>query len=83
MHLNISRGDKFSNYFTEEINDDGDNEPIGIVLCSDKDDTFVEYVLKDEKKIFAKKYLLTLPNKKLLLAEVEKTKEKFEREQGR
>lgn len=72
----------YFNYFTEEMNDENDNEPIGIVLCSDKDDTFVEYVLKDEKKIFAKKYLLTLPDKKLLLAEVEKTKEKFEREQS-
>jgi len=69
----------YLNYFKENMNDKPDNEPIGIVLCSDKDDTFVEYVLKDEKKIFAKKYLLTLPDKKLLLAEVEKTKEEFER----
>lgn len=71
----------YLNYFKEEMCDDADNEPIGIVLCYDKDDTFVEYVLKDEKKIFAKKYLLTLPDKKLLMAEVEKTIEKFESEQ--
>lgn len=71
----------YLNYFKEEMNDETDNEPIGIVLCYDKDETFVDYVLKDEKKIFAKKYLLTLPDKKMLLSEVEKTKEKFESEQ--
>ncbi len=42
----------YLNYFKEELNDQSDNEPIGIVLCYDKDDTFVDYVLKDEEKIF-------------------------------
>lgn len=68
----------YLNYFKEEKNDEMDNEPIGIVLCYEKDETFVDFVLKDEKKIFAKKYLLSLPDKNLLLAEVEKTREKFE-----
>lgn len=71
----------YLNYFKEDMNDNTDNEPIGIVLCYDKNETFIDYVLKDEKKIFAKKYLLTLPDKKILLAEVEKTKEKFERDE--
>ena len=44
------------------------------------DDDFVEYVLKNEKNIFAKKYLLSLPDKQKLLAEVQRVKEKFEKE---
>lgn len=68
----------YLNYFQEEFNDEGDNDPIGIVLCYEKDDEFVKYVLKNEKKIFAKKYLLSLPEKKKLLAEVHRVKEKFE-----
>lgn len=70
----------YLNYFQDEFNDEGDNEPIGIILCYEKDDEFVEYVLKDEKNIFAKKYLLSLPDKQKLLAEVQRVKEKFEKE---
>jgi len=70
----------YLNYFQDEFNDEEDNEPIGIILCYEKDDEFVEYVLKDEKNIFAKKYLLSLPDKQKLLAEVQRVKEKFEKE---
>lgn len=71
----------YLNYFKAEENDKNDSEPIGIVLCYDKDDTFVEYVLQDEQRIFAKKYLLSLPDKEQLVAEVEKTRERFELQQ--
>jgi len=71
----------YLNYFQEEFNDKGDNDPIGIILCYEKDEEFVRYVLKNEKNIFAKKYLLSLPDKKKLLAEVHHIKEKFKREQ--
>ena len=70
----------YLNYFQEEFNDEGDNDPIGIILCYEKDDEFVKYVLKNEKNIFAKKYLLSLPDKQKLLAEVHRVKEKFEKE---
>jgi len=70
----------YLNYFKEDFNDEEDNEPIGIILCYEKDDEFVEYVLKDEKSIFAKKYLLSLPDKKKLLGEVKRLKDNFERE---
>lgn len=70
----------YLNYFQEEFNDEGDNDPIGIILCYEKDDEFVKYVLKNEKNIYAKKYLLSLPDKQKLLAEVHRVKEKFARE---
>jgi len=70
----------YLNYFQEEMNDEGDNDPIGIILCYEKDEEFVKYVLKKEKNIFAKKYMLSLPDKQELLAEVHRIKEKFKRE---
>ena len=70
----------YLNYFKEELNDPDDNDPAGLILCYEKDDEFAEYVLKDEKNVFAKKYLLSLPDKQKLLAEVQRVKEKFERE---
>ncbi len=69
----------YLNYFQEEFNDEGDNDPIGIILCYERNAEFVKYVLKNEKNIFAKKFLLSLPEKQKLLAEVHRVKEKFER----
>lgn len=80
-HADFGQMKFYLNYFKEELNDAGDNEPIGMILCYEKDDAFVEYVLKDEKTIFAKKYQLSLPDKQKLLAEVKRVKENFERGQ--
>jgi hypothetical protein len=79
-HADYGQMKFYLNYFKEEVNDKDDDEPIGIILCYEKDDEFVEYVLKDEKKIFAKKYLLSLPDKRKLLAEVKRLKDNFEKE---
>ena len=39
-----------------------DNPTIGIILCSEKDETIVKYsVLTENKQLFASKYLLYLP----------------------
>ena len=43
---------------------EGENEPIGILLCADKDDAVVEMTLGDEiKNVYASKYLTYLPTK--------------------
>ena len=78
-HADYGQMKFYLNYFQEEFNDEGDSDPIGIILCYEKDDEFVKYVLKNEKNIFAKKYLLSLPDKQKLLAEVQRVKEQFER----
>jgi len=40
---------------------------VGIVLCAEKNDAVVEYTLpKDEKQIFAAKYMTYLPTKEEL-----------------
>lgn len=42
---------------------EGDNPPIGIVLCADKSDSIVKYTLpEDKKQIFGSKYKLYLPS---------------------
>lgn len=59
----------------------GENDPIGIILCTNKNDAVVEFTLsKDEKNIFASKYLLHLPTKQELKAEIIREREIFERE---
>ena len=50
---------------------DGDNPPIGIVLCADKSESVVKYKLLENKtQIFASKYKLYLPSEEELLREL-------------
>lgn len=50
-------------YYEKELNGDGDNEPIGLILSEEKDEIMVEYaMLKDTSKLIVSKYQLYLPD---------------------
>lgn len=62
----------YLNYYANEINDEGDNPPIGIILCTDKGSFDVQYALGGlSNNIFASKYVLYMPDKEQLIAQVE------------
>ncbi len=73
----------YLNYYENEVNDEGDNKPIGIILCTDKDALTAEYALGGlSNNIFASKYTYYIPDKEQLIAEVEKVINQWnEREQ--
>lgn len=61
----------YLNYFKTEVNQNDDNDPIGIVLCQDKDDVQIKYSLGSiTNKILIRKYLTCLPDKELLRKEI-------------
>lgn len=63
----------YLNYYANEINETDDNPPIGIILCTDKGNFDVQYALGGlSNNIFASKYILYMPNKDQLIAEVER-----------
>lgn len=63
----------YLNYYENEVNDEDDNKPIGIILCTDKDALTAEYALGGlSSNIFASKYTYYIPQKEQLIAEVEK-----------
>ena len=63
----------YLNYYENEVNDEDDNKPIGIILCTDKDALAAEYALGGlSNNIFASKYTYYIPEKEKLIAEVEK-----------
>ena len=71
----------YLNYYANEVNDEGDNPPIGIILCTDKGSCDVQYALGGlSNNIFASKYVLYLPEKEDLIAQVEKVIEKWHTE---
>jgi len=57
----------FLNYYKENEMTEGDNPPIGIILCSDKSDALVKYTTAGmDDQLFVSKYLVKLPEKKVL-----------------
>ncbi|MFH1347127.1 MAG: PDDEXK nuclease domain-containing protein [Candidatus Margulisiibacteriota bacterium] len=66
-HEDIGKMNMYLNYFKREEMNGDDKEPIGIVLGTEKDQVLVEYALGGiSNKLFASKYRLSLPDKKLL-----------------
>ena len=62
----------YLNYYAAEVNDPDDNPPIGIILCTEKDRITAEYALGGlSNNIFASRYVLYMPNKEQLIAQVE------------
>ena len=68
----------YLNYYAAEVNDADDNPPIGIILCTDKDSVTAEYALGGlSNNIFASRYVLYMPNKEQLVAQVEQVLRKW------
>ena len=62
----------YLNYYAAEVNDEHDNPPIGIILCTDKDSVAAEYALGGlSNNIFASRYVSYIPNKEQLIDQVE------------
>lgn len=68
----------YLNYYAAEVNDPDDNPPIGIILCTEKDSITAEYALGGlSNNIFASRYVLYMPNKEQLIAQVEEVLKKW------
>lgn len=61
-HQDLGQMQMYVNYYTRELMNPGDNPPVGIVLCAEKNDAVVRYTLPEgENQIFAAKYMTYLP----------------------
>ena len=61
-HQDLGQMQMYVNYYTREMMNEGDNPPIGIVLCADKNEQVVKYTLpEDNNQVFASKYKLYMP----------------------
>ena len=69
----------YLNYYAAEVNEPGDNPPIGIILCTDKDNVSAEYALGGlSNNIFASTYTYVIPEKEKLIAQVEAVLKRWE-----
>lgn len=81
-HENIGQLNTYVSWYRKNMMAAGDNPPIGILLCTDKDHALMEYALAGmDNQIFVSKYLLALPNKENMQRFLEEQKRKLEMQQ--
>jgi predicted nuclease of restriction endonuclease-like (RecB) superfamily len=63
-HENIGQLNTYVSWYRKNMMTEGDNPPVGILLCTRKDHALVEYALAGiDNGLFVSKYLLELPKK--------------------
>lgn len=78
-HQDIGQLDMYVRMYDDLKRSADDNPTIGILLCSEKDETIVKYsVLNDQNNLFASKYLLYLPKEEELKQLIEQDRINFE-----
>jgi predicted nuclease of restriction endonuclease-like (RecB) superfamily len=72
-HADLGQMQLYVNYFDREIKMENDNPTIGLVLCTEKSDSMVKYMLgENTKQIFASTYQFHLPTEKELEIELKR-----------
>lgn len=78
-HQDIGQMQMYVNYYTREKMNEGDNQPIGILLCAEKNDAVVKYTLpENNSQIYASKYMLYLPTEEELAKEINEERKTLE-----
>jgi predicted nuclease of restriction endonuclease-like (RecB) superfamily len=73
-HQNIGQLNTYVSWYAKNVMADGDNPPIGILLCTLKDHALAEYALAGmDNQLFVSKYQLHLPEREQLQRELERT----------
>lgn len=76
-HADLSQLNAYVSYFKENEMHDGDNPPVGILLCTRKGKKMVDYALAGlDNKLFISTYMLALPDTKTLEDFLKKETEK-------
>jgi len=78
-HGDIGQMDMYVRMYNDLKKADDDNPSIGIVLCTEKDETIVKYsVMAENEKLFASKYRLYLPKEEELKQLIDQDRINFE-----
>jgi predicted nuclease of restriction endonuclease-like (RecB) superfamily len=78
-HQDVGQMDMYVRMFEDKIRQENDNPTIGLILCSEKDNTVVKYsLLNESKQLFASKYKTYLPTEKQLKKEIAREREMVE-----
>lgn len=69
----------YLNYLKSEDKEPDENPPVGLILCSDKNETHVEYAIGGlSNQVFVSRYLLNLPSEQELTAFIQQQRKQIE-----
>lgn len=78
-HQDVGQMDMYVRLYEEQKRCPDDNPTIGLILCSQHNQTVAQYsVLKDSQQLFASKYLTLLPSEEELKRELERERHLIE-----
>ncbi len=82
-HADAGQMHMYLNYAREHWTHEGENPPVGLILCSQKDEAIARYALDGlPNKILATEYRTVLPNERLIAEEIEKTGSNWKRDEN-
>jgi len=78
-HADAGQMHLYLNYAREHWMLEGENPPVGLILCAKKNDAVAHYALEGlSNKVLAAEYKTALPKAKLLESKIEETRKRFE-----
>jgi predicted nuclease of restriction endonuclease-like (RecB) superfamily len=78
-HTDAGQMHLYLNYAREHWTNPGENPPVGLILCAQRDAAVAHYALEGlPNKVLAAEYRTTLPDEEVLAAEVERTRKYLE-----
>ncbi|MBA3066426.1 DUF1016 family protein [bacterium] len=78
-HADAGQMHMYLNYAKEHWTNTGENPPVGLILCAQKNESLAKYALKDlPNKVMTAEYKTVLPDVRLLAGELKKTQKMLE-----
>ncbi len=78
-HADAGQMHLYLNYARAHWMQPGENPPVGLILCSEKNEAVARYALEGlPSKVLAREYRLALPDETRLAAEIEHTRQRLE-----
>ena len=83
-HADAGQMHLYLNYAREHWVHEGENPPVGLILCAQKDEAVARYALEGlPSKVMASEYRTALPDEKELAAEIERSQALLQQRKGR
>lgn len=81
VHADIGQMHLYCNFAREHWMQSGENPPVGLILCTEKNDSMAHYAMEGlHNNMLVREYLTTLPTESALAAEIAQTRELLERQ---
>ena len=83
-HADAGQMHLYLNYAKEHWVHEGENPPVGVILCAQKDEAVAHYALEGlPNKVLAREYMTVLPSEESLAQEIEKARKRLRKDRSK